>query len=419
MNRSDAFDRHVSEWLHADAEHRVPEHLDAVLRRTRTERQRPAWSSLERWLPVDLTAQARFAGRPTLGKALLVAAILVALIGIALFAVGSRIQRVPPPFGLAANGQITYSANGDIFVSDADGKNAKSVVSGPSDDFVSGYTRDGTQLTFLRASSPHESMVMIGAPDGSGVRPLLKDPLTDADWFEWSPDSRSLAVVHTVTGKRVLSIVDVDSGTLRTLDVGGRPVDNSVFWRPGTRSEMIFTSHSQPGDLARAGIFSIDAAGGKATAIVPVVVGPAEFNGVDLAPDGRTLTYWRWEESKGSRIHQLDMVTGDDRELRFDPSSKGETGLLHSPDGSLVLYQHEDSAGQVMIAPPDASRPGIPVGRRFDLNTDPAYGFSPDGKIVFVRFADDAPQFFDAATGAVRAGPATPAECCSWQRLAP
>ena len=132
MNPSDAFERHVSDWLHADAEHRVPEHLDAVLRRTRTERQRPAWSSLERWLSMDLTAQNRFATRPTLGKALLVAAILVALIGLALFAVGSRIQRVPPPFGLAANGQITYSANGDILASDADGKNAKTVVSGPN-----------------------------------------------------------------------------------------------------------------------------------------------------------------------------------------------------------------------------------------------------------------------------------------------
>ena len=55
MNRSDGFDHIVSDWLHADAEHRVPDHLDAVLRRTRTERQRPAWSSLERWLPVQPT----------------------------------------------------------------------------------------------------------------------------------------------------------------------------------------------------------------------------------------------------------------------------------------------------------------------------------------------------------------------------
>src|SRR6187431_2153858 len=98
MNRTDRLDDLVSDWLHADAEHRVPEHLDAVLRRTRTERQRPAWSSLERWLPMDMTTNLRMAGRPTLGRALLVGSVLAALIGLALFAVGSRVQRVPPPF---------------------------------------------------------------------------------------------------------------------------------------------------------------------------------------------------------------------------------------------------------------------------------------------------------------------------------
>jgi Tol biopolymer transport system component len=368
---------------------------------------------------MDMTTNLRIAARPTLGKALLVAAILVALIGLALFAVGSRVQRVPAPFGLADNGQIAYFADGDILVADPDGTHAKTVISGPTDDFAPLYSRDGTRFAFWRASTTHESTLMVAASDGSAVRPVLPDTLTDADWFEWSPDGRSLAVVHTVTGKRVLSIVDVDHGTLKMLDVGGRPVDNSVYWRPGTTSELIFTSHSQPGDSARAGIFSIQAEGGKPTAIVPVVIGPAEFNGVDLAPDGRTLTYWRWEESTGSRIHQLDMVTTQDRELRFDPSATGETGLLHSPDGSMVLLKREDTAGQITIAPADASRLGIPVGRRFDLNTDPAYGFSPDGKTVFVTFAGDAPQFFDAATGAVRAGPATKADCCSWQRLAP
>ncbi len=62
MNPTDSFDRNVSDWLHVDAEHRVPAHLDAVLRRTRSERQRPAWSSLERWLPMESTA--RFAPVP-------------------------------------------------------------------------------------------------------------------------------------------------------------------------------------------------------------------------------------------------------------------------------------------------------------------------------------------------------------------
>ena len=117
------------------------------------------------------------------------------LIGIAI-AVGSRVQRVPPPFGLAANGQIAYWADGDILVADPDGTHAHAVISGPSDDGVPTYTRDGTQLIFLRTVSPHEATLMIAAPDGSGVRSVLKEPQTDFTWSDWSPDSRSLAVVH-------------------------------------------------------------------------------------------------------------------------------------------------------------------------------------------------------------------------------
>ena len=112
--------------------------------------------------------------------------------------------------------------------------------------------------------------------------------------------------------------------------------------------------------------------------------------------------------------------------MRFDPSDYGEAGLLHSPDGSQVVLGRNGTEsgpplGQIMIAPADASRPGILVGRRFDKDAEePMYGFSPDGKTVFVTFAGEAPQFFDAATGAPRTGPSTKSdECCSWQRLAP
>ena len=235
------------------------------------EHQRPAWSSLERWLPVDLTAQSRFLARPTLGKALLVGVVLIALIGIAIVAVGSRVQRVPPPFGLAANGQIVYKAGGDILVADPDGTHAHAVITGPTDDFAVGYTRDGTQLTFLRTVSPHEATLMIAAPDGSGVRPILKEPLTDFTWSDWSPDSRSLAVVHAVNGVPVLSIVDIEHGTMRTLDVNGLDVDYWVSWLPGPTSELLFGTRTGSGDSQQAGIYSIRADGGGLTAVAPVV----------------------------------------------------------------------------------------------------------------------------------------------------
>jgi len=426
MRLNDGFERTVSDWLDEEAGHGMPGYLDEALARTIRTRQRPAWSSLERLLPVDLTAQTRSFARPTPGKALLVAAILVALIGIAI-AVGSRVQRVPPPFGLAANGQIAYKADGDILVADPDGTHAHAVISGPSDDFAVGYTRDGTQLMFLRAVSPHEATLMIAAPDGSGVRALVKEPLTDATWFDWSPDGRSLAVVHSTDGVRVLSIVDVEQGTMRALDVKGLDVDYWVAWLPGATSELLFGTRTLSGDSERAGIYSIQADGSGLTPIVPSVVGPVEYKSIDLAPDGRTLTYWRWESpTRPGRIHQLDITTKLDTELRFDPSDYGEGGLLHSPDGSQVVLARNGtssgpSLGQIMIAPADASRPGILVGRRFDKDTEePVYGFSPDGKTVFVTFAGEAPYFFDAATGAPRTGPSTKStECCSWQRLAP
>jgi hypothetical protein len=264
---------------------------------------------------------------------------------------------------------------------------------------------------------------MIAAPDGSGVRSILKEPLTDFTWSDSSPDSRSLTIVHVANGVPVLSIVDIEHGTMRTLDVNGLVVDYWVSWLPGTTSELLFGSRTGSGDSQRAGIYSIQADGSGLTPVAPVVTGPVEYKQVDLAPDGRTLTYWRWESAtKPGRIHQLDIATKVDRELRFDPSGYGEAGLLHSPDGSQVLLSRNDTAaGQTMIAPADASRPGILVGRRFDKTTEePAYGFSPDGKTVFVTLTGEAPQFFDAATGAPRTGPSTRSEeCCSWQRRAP
>ena len=55
----DGFERTLSDWLDEQAGRGVPDYLDEVLARTTRTRQRPAWSSLERWLPMDPTAPPR------------------------------------------------------------------------------------------------------------------------------------------------------------------------------------------------------------------------------------------------------------------------------------------------------------------------------------------------------------------------
>ena len=80
MDRTDDFALTVSAWLHEDARHHAPDDLDAVLRRTRTERQRPAWSSLERWLPMDITASRTAFNRPAYVRGLALLIVLALLI---------------------------------------------------------------------------------------------------------------------------------------------------------------------------------------------------------------------------------------------------------------------------------------------------------------------------------------------------
>src|ERR1044072_9291177 len=155
-------------------------------------------------------------------------------------------------------------------------------------------------------------MLMLAAADGSAVHPVLPNALTEADWYEWSPDDRSLAVVHTGNNDRLLSIVDVDTGSVRTLDVHRVRVDNAVYWRPGTTSELVFSAHAGVGDASVGDVFPINADGTGFKLLIPSVMGPAEYMDIDLAPDGRTLTYWRWQKSTGARMHSLDSPTGAD-----------------------------------------------------------------------------------------------------------
>ena len=68
MTTDDRFARNLSAWLQEDGEHRVPDHLTEVLRADAATRQRPWWSSPERWLPVDTTFRARPFQMPRPGR---------------------------------------------------------------------------------------------------------------------------------------------------------------------------------------------------------------------------------------------------------------------------------------------------------------------------------------------------------------
>ena len=103
MMPSDRFDRRLPAILDDIAQPRTPDYFDDLLGQTARTRQRPAWTLLERWLPmVDCDAAAAFV-RQVPWRPIAVLALILRSVAASLLVIGSQPHR-PAPFGLARNG---------------------------------------------------------------------------------------------------------------------------------------------------------------------------------------------------------------------------------------------------------------------------------------------------------------------------
>ncbi len=425
MNRSDAFDQIVSDWLHADADHRVPEHLDAVLRRTRTERQRPAWSSLERWLPVQTTL--RFAPAPRVAW-LLIVVILIAALGAAALIVGSR-ARVPAPFGPARNGEVVFAtAAGDIETVDPATNAIKALVAGSTNDRWPWFAADGATFMFWReTATTGQYDVMLANADGSNVR-RLGGPFGQDDWVEPSPDGTKLAVIANPNDVSAAArIVDVATGTVTALALGGQP--HSLDWRPDGRELVYLASHG--------GVYSLGAIHPDGSGLRPILpAGPTdatqEWLRADpggtapaLSPDGTKIAYLRWDLSAQAEgvLHVVDVDTGVDQTPVFDGVTIADEHPVWSPDSTHLLFERyllAPATYHLAVAPATGGHV-VEIGPEMPRQTGGAQAqFSPDGTKIFATYiSDNSTWLLDPAGGPETRLYAAADNGSSWQRLAP
>lgn len=402
MTTNDRFERAMTGWLHEDVAHRVPDHLVEVLEVTSTTRQRPAWSSLERWLPVDTTFRPRFFNLPQPGRLLLVAALVIALLGLLVFAIGSRQQRLPPPFGPARNGALLSSADGDIYAVDPTTAKRTLVIGGSQFDFGAMFSRDGTRFIFLRGAPTGCGkpdcglLLMVANADGTGVRELT--PATPGlDWQDWSPDGTQIAILAQMAGAsgHVIQVVNADGSGLRTLNVG-RPA-HELSWLPPTGGEIVFRGEQLSAGDPPPGIFAVrpDGTGLREISTRPAVDGN-DYQGVGVSPDGQYVTYQDTNFDANPpwgvlQVHVLSLRSGEDRFLP-QPNGTAQMGGSFSPDGLKIAYLRSDSDGrvQVVVAPVDGTGMGIAIGPRAPFGAEGPtinnYTWSPDSTAVLANY---------------------------------
>ena len=393
MTSNDRIERAMSAWLSEDAAFRVPDHLQEVLQVTRETRQRPAWSSLERWLPVDTTFRPRLFTVPRAGRLVMVAALILLVLAIAIIAVGTYQTRLPEPFGLARNGLIATSNDGELYLIDPATSERRLLPLGDAFDLSPIFSRDGTKMMFLRSDGPlAEPAILtlyVAKADGSEAHPVTA-PTKSLDWIDWSPDGNQIA--YMANGQ--LWTVDIATGEPVRVVGAGRahfptylpPDGNEIVYRGETRSPAIFA-------------IPADGTGKRRVLSKTAPNNEFDFQSIAVSPDGKHVTFTRWDSSKDPwvpGVYALDVATG--AETRFPTAAgTGQRGAApYSPDGKLVAYArvYPEGAFELVVADADGSGNERVIGPKKPAPTDgsevPAsWAFTPDGTALIVRYGND------------------------------
>lgn len=354
MTTRDDFDRHLAAWFEASAPSSEPEPmLGQVLARTARTRRRPAWRIPERWIPMSAitTRSARVSQVPwrTVG---LLALLVVVLVGGALLIAGARRQALPPPFGVAGDGKILYSFDGDIFVRDSPTGAKTPLIAGPTVDQTPGLSYDGSKFVFARHPIGGADAIWVANVDGSGQH-RLDVPFSSISWFEWSPSGDDLFVGNE-DGQTTMAIVPTDGSPSTTLDFL-MPTQVPIH-RPGHDDQILFRGQDASGDW---GFFLVgrDGRDPKRLDLDPgfqsdpeyAINRPYYFNGAVWASDGQRLLYYTLEPDPASpagpgfRIHLAKVgPEGEvisDRILTSDASHDDEMTPAWLPAEDQILFQ--------------------------------------------------------------------------------
>ena len=420
MTAPDRFERQLPEIMAALAPARVPDYFDDLLRATARTRQRPAWSSLERWLPMDLALpSAPGRARPLAGLALLGLVALLVIAALLAF-VGSRPPRVPPPFGPAANGAMYYtSATGDILSMDPLNGASTAVLAGLKADGVL-PSRDGLRIAVTGKVIGGEQLSVADA-DGKHSHAL---PGTYANFSEidWSPNDVQVAIVSEVAGVPSITILEADGSKATALKVG---LEVHNFWYlPDGRLAFHGTSITGPKTY---GLYVVDPNVAAASRSIVPTSTVDNWLGMSPSQDGTRVVYHKWVDDpiEHGRIHVIDVASGTDTTVLVTgtvPAEEFEDATF-SPDGQSILFKRFTPDDKVRLAVvPAAGGAPISIGPAVHFDVSPNALYSPDGRSVIAWYPSLHQLWLLDPTGnaaADRQLTAPVTDVPTWQRLAP
>ena len=355
--------------------------------------------------------------------AILVAAMLAAYIG-------THQQRIPPPFGPAANGLVAATRDGDLYAADPRTGQQTLVLGGPDNDEWVGFTPDGTRGVFVRWGPDRGGMTTgkLGTLLlGSAAAPVFieKDVIHHDTPVEMAPNGHDVAFTAFDDGtpNLFIHVAALDGSSYhRFADV---PITDygGLTYLPPDGHELVYLARSA--NTETHDIRALDVATGQTRPIVETTTATDIFGGVSASPEGKRLAYALQDrETLGVEVHVIGVDGQGDVVVGHSPGAAFEAWPLWDPQGKRLLIERAepgaDFARPVIVD--TAGRPDVVI--QTAITSDGAWKlWAPDGSSVLaqrtVNGHELGEELWNATTGAVTPASWPASTVGGWQRLAP
>ena len=145
-----------------------PDYLTDIVAQAGRTRQRPAWTFLERWLPMDIAVRRQGVPRAVLVFAVL--ALLITLLVATVAFIGGRPSQ--PPLAAATNGLLAFASGGDIVVVEPDGSGRRTLIPLAGEVTNLAYSTDGQRLAYWSKELAAGTWDLI-VVDAAGANPVI------------------------------------------------------------------------------------------------------------------------------------------------------------------------------------------------------------------------------------------------------